>query len=72
MLKSLYICDVEEKALAKGINLAEKLYGKKPKAIQDFRTILDDKDLDAVSIATPDHWHTPAAILALLPANKSM
>ncbi len=59
-----YICDVEQIALAKGINLAEKLYGKKPKAIQDFRTILDDKNIDAVSIATPDHWHTPAAILA--------
>ena len=59
-----YICDVETNALAKGINLAEKLNGTKPKAIQDFRTILDDKDLDAVSIATPDHWHTPAAILA--------
>jgi len=59
-----YICDVEENALAKGINLAEKLNGKKPKAIKDFRTILDDKDLHAVSIATPDHWHTPAAILA--------
>src|SRR5690242_1083569 len=60
-----YICDVEEKALAKGMNLAEKLYGKRPKAIKDFRTILDDKDIHAVSIATPDHWHTPAAILAL-------
>ena len=59
-----YICDVEEKALAKGINLAEKLNGKRPKAVKDFRTILDDKSLDAVSIATPDHWHTPAAILA--------
>jgi predicted dehydrogenase len=59
-----YICDVEEKALGKGVNLAEKLNGKRPKAIKDFRTILDDKDLHAVSIATPDHWHTPAAILA--------
>ena len=59
-----YICDVEEKALAKGINLATKLTGKAPKAIQDFRTILSDKNLDVVTIATPDHWHTPAAILA--------
>jgi predicted dehydrogenase len=59
-----YVCDVEKNALAKGINLAEKLNGKRPKAIQDFRTILDDRDLDSVSIATPDHWHTPAAILA--------
>ncbi len=59
-----YICDVEQHALDKGINLAKKLTGHTPKAIQDFRTILDKKDIDAVSIATPDHWHTPAAILA--------
>lgn len=58
-----YICDVEKNALAKGINLTEKLTHKTPKAIKDFRTILDDKYLDAISIATPDHWHTLAAIL---------
>jgi predicted dehydrogenase len=63
-LEIAYICDVEEKALAKGVNLTEKLYGKRPEAIKDFRTILSDKSLDAVSIAMPDHWHTPAAILA--------
>ncbi len=34
--------------------------------IKDFRKILDDKDLDAVYIATPDHWHTPASILCLM------
>jgi predicted dehydrogenase len=59
-----YICDVEQHALAKGVNLTKQLTGKTPKGIQDFRTILGNKDLDAVSIATPDHWHTPAAILA--------
>lgn len=59
-----YICDVEEHALAKGVNLVKKNTGKTPKAIKDFRTILGNKDLHAVSIATPDHWHTPAAILA--------
>ncbi|MEP7278018.1 MAG: Gfo/Idh/MocA family oxidoreductase [Bacteroidota bacterium] len=59
-----WICDVEDNARAKGINLVEKLTGKKPIAITDFRKILDSKDLDALSIAAPDHWHTPAAILA--------
>lgn len=59
-----YICDVEEHALAKGVKLVEKNTGKTPKAIKDFRTILGNKDLHAISIATPDHWHTPAAILA--------
>lgn len=58
-----YVCDVEQHALDKGVNLVKKLTGKTPKAIKDFRTILGNKDLDAISIATPDHWHTPAAIL---------
>lgn len=59
-----YICDVEDKALAKGVNQVEKLTGKRPAAIKDFRKILDNKDIDAITIATPDHWHTPAAIMA--------
>jgi predicted dehydrogenase len=59
-----YICDVEDVARAKGVDLVEKLTGKKPIAVTDFRKILDNKDLDALSIAAPDHWHTPAAILA--------
>ena len=58
-----YICDVEEKALQKGIKAVKDVTGNEPKGIKDFRGILDDKDLDAVYIATPDHWHAPAAIL---------
>jgi predicted dehydrogenase len=34
-----------------------------PKGVSDFRRILDDKEIDALVIATPDHWHAPAAIL---------
>ena len=63
-LEIAYICDVEDNALAKGVNLVEKLTGKRPAAIKDFRKILDNKDIDAITIATPDHWHAPAAILA--------
>ncbi|GAC1430254.1 MAG: Gfo/Idh/MocA family oxidoreductase [Chitinophagaceae bacterium] len=59
-----YICDVEDGARAKGVNLVEKLTGKRPIAVTDVRKILDNKNIDAMSIATPDHWHTPAAILA--------
>ncbi len=58
-----YICDVDEKALLKGIKSVQKVTGKEPVAVKDFRKILDDKELDAVYIATPDHWHAPAAIL---------
>ncbi len=42
----------------------EKKYGKKVKIVQDMRTVFDDKDIDVVTIATPNHWHTLAAIWA--------
>ncbi|MDR0794202.1 MAG: Gfo/Idh/MocA family oxidoreductase [Chitinophagaceae bacterium] len=58
-----FICDVEQNALAKGINAVRKAVSKEPAAIKDFRTILSDKDLDAMYLAPPDHWHAPAAIL---------
>ncbi len=58
-----YICDVEEKALAKGVAAASS-QARAPKTLVDFRKALEDKSVDAVVIATPDHWHAPAAILA--------
>jgi predicted dehydrogenase len=39
--------------------------GKTPRTVKDLRQVLDDRRVDAVLIATPDHWHAPAAILAL-------
>lgn len=59
-----FLCDVDDKALKKGLDFAEKRNGKKPATTKDFRTILSNKDVDAISIATPDHWHAPATILA--------
>jgi predicted dehydrogenase len=59
-----YICDVDERALAKGLKAAGKQQ-RAPKGAKDFRTILEDKSVDAITIATPDHWHTPMALLAL-------
>lgn len=61
-----YICDVDDQAIAKGIKAVENGGQKrKPKGVKDFRRILDDKALDALVIGAPDHWHAPAAILAL-------
>ena len=61
-----YICDVDERAVASGIELVVKAGQKtKPKGITDFRSALDDKSVDVLSIAAPDHWHTPASILGL-------
>jgi len=51
------ICDVDERLLFPVADEVEKLSGAKPKAETDFRKLLEDKDIDAVSIATPDHWH---------------
>ncbi|WP_029246632.1 Gfo/Idh/MocA family protein [Schlesneria paludicola] len=54
------VCDVDE-------SRREKVRAQVPAAtaVDDFRRVLDDKDVDAVVIATPDHWHTPAAVLAM-------
>lgn len=60
----LYISDVDSQAMNKCIDVVEKIQSKRPKAAPDFRKALEDKSLDALVIATPDHWHAPAAILA--------
>jgi len=60
-----YVCDVEDGALAKGMDRAGKLPGARPKAVKDFRRVLDDPSVDAVTIAVPDHWHAPMAIMAV-------
>jgi predicted dehydrogenase len=58
------ICDVDSRAVEKGIAAVAKKQDRKPKGVKDLRRVLDDAEVDAVSIATPDHWHAPAAILA--------
>ena len=58
-----YICDVEDKAIQKGFN-ALKNEKRKPELIKDIRRLVEKKDLDALVIASPDHWHAPASILA--------
>jgi len=59
-----YICDVEDKAIGNGLN-ALKDAPRKPTVIRDIRKLLEQKDFDALIIAAPDHWHTPAAILGV-------
>src|SRR5580658_5447737 len=57
-----HVCDVDSNTLSKfGAKTLEAM-GSAPTAAQDFRKILDQKDVDAITIATPDHWHTPMAI----------
>ncbi|MEZ0487469.1 Gfo/Idh/MocA family protein [Fibrella aquatica] len=60
-----YVCDVDTNVVAKTSAEIEKMTGKKPKAFTDVRKMLEVKDLDALVIAAPDHWHAPAAMLGL-------
>jgi predicted dehydrogenase len=59
-----YVCDVDSIHLGKAVDSVGRKQGKAPQGVKDFRHILDDKSIDAIVIATPDHWHAPAAILA--------
>jgi predicted dehydrogenase len=58
------VCDVDSERMSKAVREVETISGKAPKALKDFRPLLEDKSIDAVIIATPDHWHGPATILA--------
>ena len=58
------LCDVDANVLARGAKTVETAQGKAPKLYKDIREALEDKDIDAVTIATPNHWHTLAAIWA--------
>lgn len=59
------ICDVDTAVWDKAVKAVEERGGKTPKTLQDLRYLLDDKEIDAVSIATPNHWHALAAIWAM-------
>ena len=59
------VCDCDMKTAETAAKRLESEFGKRPEKVQDLREIIDDKAIDAVSIGTPDHWHAPAAILAL-------
>lgn len=60
-----YVCDPDANRLEAAAKLVEKSSGKAPKQAKDMRQVYDDKSVDAVFIATPDHWHVPASLLAL-------
>ncbi|MBI3862939.1 MAG: Gfo/Idh/MocA family oxidoreductase [Planctomycetia bacterium] len=64
-VKIAWVCDVDSTRLDAAAKEVEMRSGTAPKAVKDMRQVLDDKTVDAVFIATPDHWHAPAAVLAL-------
>jgi len=58
------LCDVDQSVLDRGVATVKEKTGKAPKAFKDVRQLLEDPEIDAVSIATPNHWHTLAAVMA--------
>src|SRR5271156_3161937 len=60
-----YVCDVDSNILKKFADATEKEMGEAPATDKDFRHILQQKNVDAITIATPDHWHAPMAIAGL-------
>jgi predicted dehydrogenase len=60
-----HVCDVDSNILKKFADAVEHQMGESPATEGDFRRILELKDVDAITIASPDHWHTPMAIAGL-------
>ncbi len=58
------VCDVDSANAERAAQLAEKVQGRKAKEYRDIRRLLEDKSIDAISIATCNHWHALAAIWA--------
>src|ERR1700732_3423063 len=60
-----HVCDVDANILKKYADAVQRETGEAPASEKDFRKILEQKDVDAITIATPDHWHAPMAIAGL-------
>jgi predicted dehydrogenase len=65
LAKIVFTCDVDDQIIEEHNAWCEQNIGYVPKVQKDFRKVLDNKDVDAVFIATPEHWHAPMAIMAL-------
>ena len=59
------LCDVDTAQSERAAKVVEKATGRAPKIYQDLRKLYEDKDVDAVSTANPNHWHALSAIWAL-------
>ena len=60
-----HICDVDSVILQRFAGQAQQTLGYAPATDKDFRSVLQQKDVDAITIATPEHWHAPMAIAGL-------
>jgi len=60
-----HVCDVDRRELEKFAARTKETFGHAPSAVKDFRSLLESKDVDAITIATPEHWHTHMAVMGL-------
>ena len=58
------VCDIDQAVAERAVPFAENIQGAKPKTYADLRKLLEDKEVDAISIATCNHWHALATIWA--------
>ncbi|MFO0429628.1 MAG: Gfo/Idh/MocA family protein [Planctomyces sp.] len=65
MSNAAAVCDVDQSHLAEAVKQCQSA-GRKVDAVSDYRRLLDRKDIDAIVVATPDHWHAQTAIDAML------
>ena len=63
--KILYSCDVDNKIIEEHNTWSKENLGYVPKVEKDFRKLVENKNVDTVFIATPEHWHTPMSIMAI-------
>ncbi len=56
-VKVAFLCDIDERLFPGAVKEVEAIGGNRPETFTDIRKLLERKDLDAISVATPDHWH---------------
>lgn len=59
-----HICDVDSRAIEKGMEEVYNINGSKPAGMVDIRKLLENKSIDAITVASPDHWHAHMGIMA--------
>src|SRR5437870_4350206 len=59
------ICDADSAVIGKAMSAVAKAQGQEPRFVQDVHKVVEDKDIDIISIATPNHWHSLMAIWAI-------
>jgi predicted dehydrogenase len=60
-----HVCDCDEGVIGRAMTAVEKDAGKAPTYVKDFRKLLDNKDIDIITIASPNHWHATMAVWAM-------